>query len=55
MHHDGIQTGKAGKGKKVRDGRNEDVRFSMEAADEDDLEALCRAEAADRRQEERRE
>lgn len=31
------------------DGRNEDVEFSMEAADEDDLEALARAEAADRR------
>lgn len=31
--------------------RNEDVEFSMELADEDDLEALERAEAADRRAE----
>lgn len=29
----------------------EDVEFSLEQADEDDLEALARAEAADRRQE----
>ncbi|CAM3438192.1 YfhD family protein [Marinicrinis lubricantis] len=32
-------------------GKNEDVEFSIEAADEDDLEALKRAEAADARQE----
>lgn len=29
--------------------RNEDVEFSSEAADEEDLEALMRAEAADHR------
>jgi len=32
--------------------KNEDVEFSRELADEDDLEALERMEAADRRQEE---
>lgn len=32
-------------------GKNEDVEFSRELADEDDLEALERMEAADRRQE----
>ncbi|MGN7380413.1 MULTISPECIES: YfhD family protein [unclassified Paenibacillus] len=31
--------------------RNEDVEFSRELADEDDLEALARAEAADERAE----
>lgn len=35
------------------DGRNEDVEFSVEAADENDLEALARAKAADRRAAER--
>lgn len=33
--------------------KNEDVEFAMEAADEDDLEALARAKAADARQENR--
>lgn len=33
--------------------KNEDVAFSLKVADEDDLEALARAEAADRRQENR--
>lgn len=37
--------------KQLPDGKNEDVEFSMEAADEDDLEALARAQAADRRAE----
>ncbi|TLS53747.1 YfhD family protein [Paenibacillus antri] len=32
-------------------GKNEDVEFSRELADEDDLEALERMHAADRRQE----
>lgn len=32
-------------------GKNEDVEFSLEEADQDDLEALRRAEEADRRQE----
>ncbi|WP_408635325.1 YfhD family protein [Paenibacillus selenitireducens] len=31
--------------------KNEDVEFALEAADEDDLEALERAKAADARQE----
>jgi hypothetical protein len=31
-------------------GRNEDVEYSAELADADDLEAEARAEAADRRQ-----
>ncbi|WP_438446202.1 YfhD family protein [Gorillibacterium sp. sgz5001074] len=31
--------------------RSEDVEFSMEQADEDDLEAMERMEAADKRQE----
>ena len=33
--------------------KNEDVEFDGELADEDDLEALERAKAADRRQEKR--
>lgn len=33
--------------------KSEDVAFSLKVADEDDLEALARAEAADRRQENR--
>lgn len=40
---------KAG-GKEVPIVRNEDVEFSMEAADQEDLEALERMKAADRRQ-----
>lgn len=31
--------------------KNEDVEFSMDLADEDDLEALQRAKKADKRQE----
>lgn len=34
----------------VSTGKNEDVEFSEALADEDDLEAVERAEAADRRQ-----
>ncbi|HZG57671.1 YfhD family protein [Paenibacillus sp.] len=36
--------------KKLPIGMNEDVEFSRELADEDDMEALERMEAADRRQ-----
>jgi hypothetical protein len=32
-------------------GKNEDVKFSMELADQEDLEALNRAQKADQRQE----
>mgnify|MGYP002624393264 CR=1 FL=1 len=37
-------------GKRMPIARNEDVEFSLEEADAEDLEALARMEAADRRQ-----
>lgn len=37
--------------KKLPIARSEDVEFSMEQADDEDLEALERMEAADKRQE----
>jgi hypothetical protein len=37
--------------KKLPIAKNEDVEFSMEAADEEDIEAVKRMEAADSRQE----
>ena len=36
--------------KRLQSAKNEDVEFSAEAADHEDIEALRRGEAADRRQ-----
>ena len=41
---------KTEKMKRMQSAKNEDVEFSAEAADHDDVEALRRSEAADRRQ-----
>ena len=43
--------GTAGMKRRLPVEKNEDVEFSEEAADRDDMEALQRAEAADDRQE----
>ncbi|HZG84157.1 MAG TPA: YfhD family protein [Paenibacillus sp.] len=49
--HCGVNTvDNAKQEKQLPIGKNEDVEFSRELADEDDLEALERMEAADRRQ-----
>ncbi|MCI3923225.1 YfhD family protein [Paenibacillus sp. TRM 82003] len=40
-----------GKNNKLPVAKNEDVEFSRELADDEDMEALERMEAADRRQE----
>ena len=40
------------KASKLPTGRNEDVEFSSDIADAEDLEAVLRAQAADERQEE---
>ncbi|MNW25229.1 hypothetical protein D3C74_19670 [compost metagenome] len=47
--HDRVLT-KTDKLKKLQSVKNEDVEFSAELADHDDVEALRRSEAADRRQ-----
>lgn len=47
--HDKVLT-KTEKLKKLHSAKNEDVEFSAELADHDDVEALRRSEAADRRQ-----
>lgn len=39
-----------GKKRKLPVAKAQDVEFSMDAADQDDLEAIERAEAADKRQ-----
>ncbi|WP_413372705.1 YfhD family protein [Paenibacillus taichungensis] len=41
---------KTEKMKRMQSAKNEDVEFSAEAADQEDIEALRRSEAADRRQ-----
>lgn len=41
---------KTEKMKRLQSAKNEDVEFSSEVADHDDVEALRRSEAADRRQ-----
>ncbi|PIH56757.1 YfhD family protein [Paenibacillus sp. LK1] len=41
---------KTEKMKRMQSAKNEDVEFSAEAADNEDIEALRRSEAADRRQ-----
>ncbi|MFB8375212.1 YfhD family protein [Paenibacillus taichungensis] len=41
---------KTEKMKRMQSAKNEDVEFSAEAADREDIEALRRSEAADRRQ-----
>lgn len=41
---------KTEKMKQLQSAKNEDVEFSAELADHDDVEALRRSEAADRRQ-----
>ncbi|MET3940683.1 hypothetical protein ABIC22_003495 [Paenibacillus sp. PvP094] len=41
---------KTEKMKRMQSAKNEDVEFSAEVADHDDVEALRRSEAADRRQ-----
>ncbi|KQY87388.1 MULTISPECIES: YfhD family protein [Paenibacillus] len=41
---------KTEKMKRLQSAKNEDVEFSSEAADHEDVEALRRSEAADRRQ-----
>ncbi|MCM3171036.1 MULTISPECIES: YfhD family protein [Paenibacillus] len=41
---------KTEKMKRLQSAKNEDVEFSSESADHDDVEALRRSEAADRRQ-----
>ncbi|MCF7752916.1 YfhD family protein [Paenibacillus sp. FSL R5-0766] len=41
---------KTEKMKRLQSAKNEDVEFSAEAADHEDIEALRRSEAADRRQ-----
>jgi hypothetical protein len=47
------QTRNRGANKQLPIDKNEDVEFSWELADEDDREAVRRAEEADRRQENR--
>lgn len=41
---------KTEKMKRMQSAKNEDVEFNAEAADHEDIEALRRSEAADRRQ-----
>ncbi|PYY27503.1 Uncharacterized protein PIL02S_04096 [Paenibacillus illinoisensis] len=41
---------KTEKMKRMQSAKNEDVEFSAEVADHDDVEAIRRSEAADRRQ-----
>jgi len=50
--HDKIVSFGQSEASKQEAGRNEDVEFSSEIADADDLEAVLRAKAADERQEE---